>query len=379
MMIQAMASAAEVQPITVGDRRSIESEVLGETREILVWLPTNYSASKFRYPVLYVLDAESEFLHAAATVDFLSSTDQMPETIIIGISNTIRSRDLTPPSDDKQETAFWPAVGGADIFRRFLREELIPLVESDYRTEPYRSLRGNSFGGLFAIHDYMSSDPVFDAVIIASPAVGWNYGELISRAPEYFEDGIPRPIFVGAAGRDYPGNLENIQEFARIVETAAADSSLWRFVIYDNDSHYSLAFQSTFDGLRFLFEGWQVPDDIAAKAEFVDFEHHYEGLSERFGYKVKIPMLAVIRLGNQLLREKRWSEGITVMRRNLELYPSQPESYWHVGDAYLLSGDPEAARPWFVRAVKAAELLGSADITDYKQSLAELDSNLDSK
>jgi predicted alpha/beta superfamily hydrolase len=378
-MIQATTVAADAQAITVGERRSIESEVLQESREILVRLPSSYSASDFRYPVLYVLDAESEFLHTVAAVEFLSSTGQMPETIVIGISNTIRSRDLTPPSDDKEETGFWPAVGGAESFRRFLREELIPLIESDYRTEPYRSLRGNSFGGLFAINDYMSDDPIFNAVIVASPAVGWNYGELISRVPEFFEDGIPRPIFVGAAGKDYPGNLENIREFARAVETASPDSALWRFVIYDRDSHYSLAFQSTFDGLRFLFEGWQVPDDIAARADFAGVERHYASLSARFGYTVKIPLLSVIRLGNQLLREKRWSDGIAVMRRNLELYPSQPESYWHVGDAYLLSGDLEAARPWFVKAVQAAEALGSADLADYEHSLVELDSELISR
>jgi len=378
-MIEATAIAAGVQPITIGERRSIESEVLGETREILVWRPPSYSASEFRYPVLYVLDAESEFLHTVAAVDFLSSTDQIPETIVIGISNTIRSRDLTPPSDNKEETAFWPAVGGAENFRRFLREELIPLVDNEFRTEPYRSLRGNSFGGLFAINDYMSGDPVFDAAIVASPAVGWNYRELIKRAPAFFEDDITRPIFVGAAGRDFSGSLEGIEQYVQAVETAAPNSRLWQFAVYEDDSHYSLAFQCTYDGLRFVFAGWRVPDDIAARAQFADFERHYAGLSARFGYTVKIPMLAIIRLGNQLLREKRWSEGIAVLRRNLKLYPSQPESYWHVGDAYLLSGDFEAARSWFVKAVKAAEALGSADLADYKHSLAELDSKLDNQ
>ena len=377
LMTEVTAIAAGVQPITIGERLSIESEVLGETREILIWRPPGYEASGFRYPVLYVLDAESEFLYTVAAVDFLSSTDQMPETIVIGISNTIRSRDLTPPSDNKEETAFWPAVGGAENFRRFLREELTPLVDKEFRTEPYRTLRGNSFGGLFAIHDYMSRDPVFDAVIVASPAVGWNYRELIKRAPAFFDEELPGPIFVCAAGRDFPGNLENIQEYVQAIEVAADENDLSRFSMYEDDSHYSLAFQCTYDGLRFVFAGWQVPDDIATRAKFADFERHYGELSARFGYTVKVPMLAIIRLGNQLLREKRWSEGIAVMRRNIELYPTQPESYWHVGDAYLLSGDFEAARPWFVKAVKAAEAADSADLADYKHSLTELDSMLD--
>ena len=58
----------------------------------------------------------------------------LPELIVVGVTNTNRSRDLTPPSADDEETAFWDEVGGADRFRRFFREELIPFIDGHYRT-----------------------------------------------------------------------------------------------------------------------------------------------------------------------------------------------------------------------------------------------------
>ena len=84
-------------------------------------------------------------------------------------------------------------------------------------------------------------------------------------------------------------------------------------------------------------------------------------------------MQTVIRLGNQLLREKRYEEGIRIKRHNLELYPEQQESYWHVGNAYLLAGRPEEAKPFLERAYDMARAMGVPDLDDYRQSLADLE------
>ena len=52
------------------------------------------------YPVTYVLDGESQFLNTYSAIDYLSSSalgnDNMPRTIVVGIPNKNRNRDLTP-------------------------------------------------------------------------------------------------------------------------------------------------------------------------------------------------------------------------------------------------------------------------------------------
>lgn len=363
------------QPIEIGERLSISSSILGEQRDLLVHLPESYATSSFRYPVLYVLDGDSDFEHTVAIADFLAGTDQIPDLIVIGVPNTHRSRDLTPPSADTTETAFWDAVGGADTFRRFFAEELIPFIDGRYRTEPYRILRGQSFGGLFAIHDYMSDAPTFDAYLTSSPAVSWNFGELIDAAPGFFAEaptagGRGRPLYVASAGRDFPGNLAGIRRFEAAVDGAVLRGGpRWLHEHFPSERHYTVVLPATIGGLRFLYAHWQPPEDVARTADVAAYEAHYRALSEEFGYEIKIPLQTVVRLGNQLLRERRYDDGIRVLRRNLDLYPGRPESYWHVGDAYVLAGRPEEARPYLERAYELALELGLPDVDDYRESL----------
>ena len=361
-----------VDRISIGTRVHLRSETLQEDRFLLVYVPESYATSSFRYPVLYLLDGGSDFLHTVGIVEFLAATDRIPELIVVGVENTNRSRDLTPPSDNADETAFWDEVGGADRFRSFFSDELIPFVEESYRTQPYRILRGQSFGGLFAIHDYMSGTPTFDAYITSSPAVSWNHGELIGQVAEFSAGDEAAPLYLSAGGRDQGGVVPNVRRFADELERHAPPDLRWWYEFFGDEGHYSLVLLSTHNALRLLFEGWQVPDSIAATADFDAYSRHYARLSTLLGYEVKIPMRSVIRLGNQLLRAQRFDEGVAVLKRNLDLYPEQPESYWHVGDGLVLSGKPELARPYFEQALSKALSLAGSDIDRYRRSLEEL-------
>ena len=371
-LLSLSASICAAESIDIGESISLHSKILNEDRSLLVYLPENYQSTSSRYPVLYLLDGDSEFLHTIGIIEFLAGTDQIPPLIVIGVPNTIRSRDLTPESHDSEETAFWPAVGGANRFLEFFREELMPFVDDNYRTVPYCIIRGQSFGGLLAIHDYMSSKPTFNAYLTSSPAVGWNFEALIKRAPEFFQIGVPRPLYVAASGRDFPGNLDSIQRFVDVLEKTHASNEHWRFEFFESETHYSLVHRATYDALKFLYADWQISDDVASRAQFSEYEDHYKQLSKKYGYTISIPMQSVIRLGNQLLRENRYAEGIQVLMHNVELYPKQPESFWHVGDAFILSGQPQKALPFMETALTIARQSDHPDLEEYLNSVDDL-------
>ena len=360
--------------LEIGERVMIHSQVLQEDRPLMVYLPESYSVSTFRYPVLFLLDAEGDFLHTVGIVEFLAGTDQIPELILVGIPNTHRSRDLTPESpNDTESPKFWGEWGGANQFRRFLSEELIPFVERRYRTAPYLIIRGQSFGGLFALYDYMSGAPTFDAYLTSSPAVTWNADELIERAPAFFSMDLPGPLYVSYAGRENAELVAGIERFVRLAEQGQPESGRWKAEFFEHEAHYSLVHRSTYHALTFLYSQWPVPDSIASQADFRLYEEHYARLSEQFGYPIAIPMQSVIRLGNNLLRAQRFDEGIGVFERNIELYPEQPEVYWHLADAYELSGQPAKAKPLFAEAYRRAVARSAPDVDDYRESLEQID------
>lgn len=125
--------ADDPTPIDIGHAETIHSAILNEDRRLLVHLPAGYAAGDERYQVVVVLDGDSQFQHTATTVDFLARTGSMPAAIVIGVTHTDRTRDLTPGHMDRFETS-----GGADSFLRFLGDELLPDMDRRYRTRPYR-------------------------------------------------------------------------------------------------------------------------------------------------------------------------------------------------------------------------------------------------
>src|SRR6185503_13248239 len=95
---------------------NIKSNVLGEDRVILVRTPAGYEANKRAYPVLYMTDGDAHMGHTASTIEFLARNGRMSEMIVVGITNTDRTRDLTPTKGTGPNAEQFATAGGADKF-----------------------------------------------------------------------------------------------------------------------------------------------------------------------------------------------------------------------------------------------------------------------
>lgn len=147
--------AAPLFAQTAGDvstRMTIDSKILGEERSLWLRLPPSYGRAAAHYPTLYLTDGDAQMLHTVSTVAFLERQGRIPEMIVVGVNNTDRTRDLTPSAASPGAAALQPTAGGAGNFLAFFEKELIPWVDSKYRTRPFRIFAGHSFGGLFAVN-----------------------------------------------------------------------------------------------------------------------------------------------------------------------------------------------------------------------------------
>lgn len=81
----------------------VESAVLGEKRNMVIYLRAGYHNSQERYPVMYLTDGDIQGPDTAGTVDYLAKFEQMPPMIVVGIINPrgIRERDLTVTPSNK--------------------------------------------------------------------------------------------------------------------------------------------------------------------------------------------------------------------------------------------------------------------------------------
>src|SRR5215213_5718683 len=164
---------------------------LEHDRDVLVWLPPGYDGSdgrsdgrstNVRYPVLYMHDGQNLFEPHTAfqkgehwkvgeTATELIEAGRIEPLIIVGIYNTGEARiDEYTPTDDAK-------LGGghADDYGRMIIEELKPLIDRTYRTQPARTgLAGSSLGGLASLHLGFTHPQVFSRIAALSPSVWWD-------------------------------------------------------------------------------------------------------------------------------------------------------------------------------------------------------------
>jgi predicted alpha/beta superfamily hydrolase len=176
------------QPVTIAntERRLLRSRVNGVEYQIDVALPRGYSSSHKRYPTLYALDGNVYF---PLVVDsYRLAAYLIPdELIVVGIGYPIneygrwskdygasRGRDYTTRAA-KPVGGVSAGTGGAALFLRFIREELVPFIDSKYRSIPGdRGLLGHSFGGLFGAYVLTHEPELFQKYVLGSPSVMWD-------------------------------------------------------------------------------------------------------------------------------------------------------------------------------------------------------------
>ena len=178
---------------TLGDSARLVTMIssgLSEKRDYVVFLPEHYSSDGAqRYPVLYVLDGQSQGEHTAAAASLMGRIGAMPEIIVIGISSMdgdIRNRDYTPPDMRLDTDRPGGPTGSGDHFLAFLKDEMIPTVEREYRTQRPRMLAGWSRGGLFVMYSLLAAPTLFDARFAHSPALWREDDRIVAQMDNFF-------------------------------------------------------------------------------------------------------------------------------------------------------------------------------------------------
>jgi predicted alpha/beta superfamily hydrolase len=178
------------------DTHLLRSKHVQQTFRIQVLQPPRMPGQSRRLPVVYATDGNRNFdmLKGLSSVVQTSELDAPPFILVsIGYPSDcpyagrlLRCREFTfPPYPNLDvkllrllfEGELLPEEGakdfyGAEDFRRFLAEELVPFIDAKYDTLPGdRTYFGHSAGGFFGLFTLFSDPAVFKNYIISSPGL----------------------------------------------------------------------------------------------------------------------------------------------------------------------------------------------------------------
>lgn len=213
---------AAIRPGRLERIHGFESKILGNTRDVTIYLPASYDDRQDRrYPVLYMQDGQNLFDAERAYIpgqhwqlkeaaDAAIGERTASPMIIVGVDHagTARADEYTPIRSEKHK------VGGrADDYARMLIEELKPLIDERFRTLPDAAntgIAGSSLGGLVSLYAALTHPEVFGRVAAMSPSVWWADRAILITIDAY--DGPPLRMWTDIGGREGMEALHNVRE-----------------------------------------------------------------------------------------------------------------------------------------------------------------------
>ncbi|MCB9307044.1 MAG: alpha/beta hydrolase [Lewinellaceae bacterium] len=254
--LRAQNQNADAQPLSIGQIRTIKSEVLNEERTLNIYLPGKYDTAK-AYPVIYLLDGsmDEDFIHIAGLVQFFNLMFNMPETIVVGIANVDRKRDFTFKTELKELTKKYPTTGHSDAFIHFIETELQPFVQQHYKTNGTRYLIGQSLGGLLASEILLKKPHLFTHYLIVSPSLWWDNESLLQQAETLLarQPDLDRYVYISVGKQEDEIMRRVAKALFETLGRADKKSLKLDYKLMEDDNHATILHGSIYQALLKLF------------------------------------------------------------------------------------------------------------------------------
>jgi uncharacterized protein len=219
--------------------RRLQSSAVDQEYLISVALPFHYEEHpEKRYPMIYVLDGNMYFEMVVEMVRLMNLCNELPDAIIIGIGYPVngslaasyaqvmhlRIRDFLPVRDEKGEKFIHerfpipnPIVsGGGERFLQFIQQELVPLIEAEYRADPAdRTLIGHSWGGEFAYYTLFYQPDLFQRYVVVSAVPTFDYEQIYAD----HHDTLPVRMYMACGEPELEGDMADFNLFASTMES----------------------------------------------------------------------------------------------------------------------------------------------------------------
>ena len=238
--------------------RQLTSASTGRDYDIYVRFPESYDAEPERtYPVLYVLDGQWDFKLLDSIYGGLLYDGFVPEMFIVGITYSGPDADygLLRQMDYTIADRSIAGSGDAPQFHTFIRDELIPFIEADYRAEPaQRFLMGSSYAGFFTLYALFTEPELFSGYVAASPSVRVAGGAAFMMEAEYAatHDDLPVKLYL-SVGEIEP-LVRPVLQFMQTIHERDYPGLVLEERIIEGERHAGNKPEAYNRGLRFLFQ-----------------------------------------------------------------------------------------------------------------------------
>lgn len=245
------------------------SQNVQDTFRLFKTTPKGYNSDSARkYPLILIMDGNAFFEPTVAELKFNSFIGLVPKAIVVGLGykdfptmDSLRSRDYTyPVAIPEYEMTL---SGGAEKFKKFIDQELIPKLVREYAIDLDRSvICGHSLGGYFTLFYGLKSMEenafVIKNIVSASPSLHYNNRYLFEMAKHISQpsQAVPLSIYISMGSEDMSDDesISIFDGFANQLVQRNFTGMRVKKAAYSNFGHIDAAVPGFIKGMTYLFE-----------------------------------------------------------------------------------------------------------------------------
>ncbi len=342
------------------ETKKINSSILSQERELLIYWPWQYDEfPEKKFEVIYVFDAQARemFDQVHSTLQFLGG--QEFAFIVVGVkspyveeTNQSRNKDFLPqPLNDETIEKRRGQFGGAGDFSLFLKNEVVPYIDKNYRTLPTRVAVGHSNGGTFISYCLLTEPDLFDAFIAISPNYAYDKGQMVDRFREFNPNDLhlKKFVFISNANENskteerWNGWAESREKIVDILKNEKFGSKIHLETkdFSDTENHSSTYPIGVFYGLKaYIDYQFRTGENITA---------YYDQLANNNLISLNPENT------NMFAYECFWankpSQAIIVINWAIHKFPDEHNLYDSQGEFYETIGDLKKAKQAYLNAI----------------------------
>lgn len=298
-----------------------QSSFLEEVRPIYVRLPADYNESEEKkYPTLYVLNSKDYFDWSSYIVELQASKNAIEDMVIVGLPHIGNYYDDNYPfaESDSLESSL-KAINHSS----YIREEVIPYIESKYNVNQGRVIIGHSLAGLFVSHLYTEFPDSFSTFVALSPSFQ-HAPQMVGHMRDFFTNNqtVSSQIYMSLGKLEHEQIQEGYNNITQVFSEYAPDDAIYYIGFMEDTDHLLAGFQGIYKAIAWLYADYTIQSEIARNYSYDDYITHYTSLSKRLNYTIKPRerhMAGFARFVSGRLGDVE--AGITALRVVLHYYP----------------------------------------------------------
>ena len=177
----------------------------------------------------------------------------------------------------------------------------------------------------------------------------------LSRWDKMFQAGslAHKFLFMTVGKREDDGTVSMFTELERWMGSKDLKGLAWKSARFDGVDHRSMVGKSLYDGLLFIFDGWNFPFLLVRSADIPAIEAYAAKVNARFGglldYKAPEWLLTEFARmwfahGEKFHSNDSYDKAARLADLHVRLYPEHWNPYYRLGEIYTAKGDNESAR-----------------------------------